>query len=257
MWYQLKSYFKFLLSSTNQHGVHSPFVYDLVTQCFYDKTKYPQYNLLNDFRKKVLKSNNIIEVTDFGEGSRVFTSNKRQLSKIAKYAGISKSRQKLLFRLVHYFKPNNILELGTSVGLSTVALSLGNESGKVITVEGCEQTAKKAQHFFDVFKLKNIELHQNTFESYFSENTLEMCDLVFIDGNHNKEQTLQYFNELLKKVNNNTVLIFDDIYWSNSMTEAWQQICRHPKVTVSIDTFHWGIVFFRVEQQKEHFIIRM
>lgn len=257
MLYQLKSYFKFLLASTNQHGVHSPFVYDLVTQCFYDKTKYPQYNLLKNFRKKALESNNIIEVTDFGEGSRVFSSDKRQISEIAKYAGISKPRQKLLFRLVHYFKPKNILELGTSVGLATAALSLGNESGKVISIEGCAHTAKAAQSFFDVFQLKNIELHQNTFETYFSENTLDMCDLVFIDGNHNKEHTLQYFNELLKKVTNNTVLIFDDIYWSNSMTEAWQQICLHPKVTVSIDTFHWGMVFFRVEQQKEHFIIRM
>lgn len=257
MWYQLKSYFKFLLTSTNKHGVHSPFVYDLVTQCLYDKKKYPQYKLLHDFRKKALESHNSIEVTDFGEGSRIFSTDKRQISEIAKYAGISMKRQKLLFRLTHYFKAKNMLELGTSVGLATAALSLGNESGQVISVEGCEHTAKTAQLFFDEFRLKNIELHQSTFESYFSKNTLEIHDLVYIDGNHSKEQTLLHFHELLKRASSSTILIFDDIYWSKPMTEAWQEVCQHPMVTVSIDTFYWGIVFFRVEQQKQHFFIRM
>lgn len=268
MLYQLKSYLKFLNNSSNEHGIHSPFVYDLITKCFYDKTHYPQYNTLKAYRKEVLKSSESIEITDFGQGSRVFKSNLRKVSAIAKNAGISSKRQQQLFRLARYFKTENILELGTSLGLATTAMTLGNPSAKVKTVEGCPNTAKVAQSYFDKFQLKNISTHTNTFEQFFTENgcasakasggtRTEKYDLVFIDGNHNKERTLDYFEILLKQATNNSVLIFDDIYWSPEMTEAWGEIKSHPKVTLSIDTFYWGLVFFRSEQQKQHFNIRL
>lgn len=256
MWYPIQSYFKFLWESTNRHGVHSPFVYDLVTKCFNDKTKHPQYQRLNGYRGKVLQCEDKIHVTDLGTGSRVFLSQHRPVSRIAKYAGITKKRQRLLFRLVRYFQPNRILELGTSLGLSTIAMALGNEDGKVISIEGCPETAKKASEFFNFFDLKNIELQQCAFKSYL-DNSNVSYDLVFIDGDHNFENTLYYFNKLLSRVTNNSILIFDDIYWSPDMTKAWNEICNHPGVTASIDIYYWGIVFFRQEQQKEHFIIRM
>ncbi len=257
MIYQIRSYLNFLKRSTNQHGVHSPFVYDLVTRCFYDTTNYHEYTILKDFRKELLHSSKHIEVTDFGQGSRVFRSNKRKVAAIAKNAGISPKRQQLLFRLAKYLSTQKVLELGTSVGLATAAISLGNPSSKVITVEGCPNTAEVARHYFDLFQLDNIRQYITSFEKYFSENPSEDYDLVYIDGNHNKESTLQYFRSLLKNATNDSVFIFDDIYWSKKMTEAWQEIIRHPKVTVSIDSFYWGLVFFRKEQQKEHFTIRM
>ena len=257
MLYPFISYLKFLWRSTNQHGIHSPFVYDLVTKCFYDRANFPEYQTLNSFRKKISNASETIEVTDFGEGSRVFSSNKRRISEIAKHAGISKKRQQTLFRIVNYFNSKTILELGTSVGLATTALSLGNTKGKVITIEGCPNTAKTANHYFDLFQLTNIELHQKKFETFFLENPNSNFDLVYIDGNHNKEKTLQHFEEFLKSTSAYSVLIFDDIYWSKPMTEAWDIIRNHNKVSVSIDMFYWGIVFFRTEQQKEHFTIRM
>ena len=256
MWYPIQSYFKFLWKSTNRHGVHSPFVYDLVTKCFNDKTKHPQYQQLNGYRDKVSRCEDKIHMTDLGTGSRVFSSEHRPVSKIAEYAGITKKRQRLLFRLVRYFQPDSILELGTSLGIATIAMSLGNEDGKVISIEGCPETAKKASEFFNFFNLKNIELQQCAFKSYFDSSNASY-DLVFIDGDHNYENTIYYFNELLSRVTNNSILIFDDIYWSPDMTKAWNEICKHPDVTVSIDIYYWGIVFFRKEQQKEHFIIRM
>jgi len=255
--YQLKSYLKFLLTSSNQHGVHSPFVYDLITKCFYDKANYPEYATLETYRKELLKSSETIAVTDFGQGSRVFKSNQRRIAAIAKNAGITPKRQRLLFRLARYFKPQNSLELGTSLGLATAALSLGNPSGKVNTVEGCLNTAKTAQSYFNEFELSNIVLHTNTFEQFFSENSSETYNVVYVDGNHNKEKTLAYFQTLLKQTSNESILIFDDIYWSPEMTKAWEEIKQHPKVTVSIDTFYWGLVFFRNEQQKQHFNIRL
>ncbi|MFK5981319.1 MAG: class I SAM-dependent methyltransferase [Flavobacteriaceae bacterium] len=257
MWYQIKSYFSFLLKSKNQHGIHSPFVYDLVTNCFYDKSLYSEYDKITEFRNNVFQENKEIEITDFGAGSRVFKSNKRKVSAIAKNAGITLKRQRLLFRLIRYFNSENILELGTSLGLGASAMSFTNPSNNIKTVEGCPNTSKTAQVFFDEFNLKNINLHSETFEEFFNKNPSDVYDLIYVDGNHNKKSTIQYFKILLERVNNNTVIIFDDIYWSSEMTEAWQQIIQHPKISVSIDTFYWGIVFFRKEQEKEHFTIRL
>ena len=257
MLYQIKSYLKFLLKSNNQHGIHSPFVYDLITKCFYDKSFYSEYDKISKYRNNVFKENKEIEITDFGAGSKVFKSNKRKVSAIAKNAGITFKRQKLLFRLVNYLKPNNILELGTSLGLGTSVMAFANPTNNITTVEGCPNTSKIAQVFFDDFKLKNIHLHSETFEDFFNKNPSDTYDLIYVDGNHYKESTLQYFNILLERINNNSVIIFDDIYWSSDMTEAWLEIIQHPKVTVSIDTFYWGIVFFRKEQEKEHFTVRL
>ncbi len=257
MWYQIKSYINFLVKSKNQHRIHSPFVYNLVTQCFYDKKKYYAYSELKEFRDQLLQNNESIEITDFGAGSRIFKSNNRKISSIAKNVGATPKRQQLLFRIVKYFNSKNVLELGTSLGLGTAAMSLANPSAKIKTVEGCPNTSKIARRFFTDFKLKNMELYTTTFKDFFKENPSEIFDLAYIDGNHNKEDTLHYFQILMDKINNDSVLIFDDIYWSPAMTEAWSQIIQHPKVTVSIDTFYWGLLFFRKEQEKQHFIIRV
>ncbi|SRX55370.1 O-methyltransferase [Aequorivita sp. CIP111184] len=257
MIHQSKSYIKFVRLSKNKHGVHSPFVYDLVTKCFNDKTKYPEYHILKSYRKALRSDPSMIEMKDFGQGSRVFKGNARKVSSVVKNAGMKKKRQKMLFRLASYFKSENILELGTSLGLGTVALSVSNEFAAIHTVEGCPNTLRKAQDNFEKFNLHNIEIHQKVFKDFLAANVLEKYDLIFIDGDHNGERTLGYFKSLLKNVHNDSVLIFDDIYWSKDMTAAWQQIIADENVTVSIDTFQWGMVFFRKEQPKQHFVIRV
>lgn len=257
MVYQLTSYFKFLLHSTNEHGVHSPFVYELVTQCFYDTKKHKEYATLKAYREALAQDNSTVTITDFGAGSRVFKSNQRSVQAIAKNAGITKKRQQLLFRLAQFLKPASVVELGTSVGLGTVALALGVPSKNITTVEGCTATANKAKEYLTHFGIDNVTVVTSTFETFFQQTTTETFDFVYVDGNHSKEATLHHFTMLLKNVHNNSVLLFDDIYWSPEMTEAWKEICKHPKVTVSIDTFQWGLVFFRSEQPKQHFTIRV
>ena len=256
---QIKSYLKFLLHSKNEHGVHSPFVFDLVTKCFYDATKYPEYETLKSYRKSLLANKNSIEVTDFGAGSRVFKSNTREISKIAQTAGITPKNAELLFRIVRYFQPKNILEIGTSLGLATSALSLGNEKAKIITLEGCPNTQKQAQVQLQVqnSNFQNIEFVKTEFSSYFKTHHPSPIThhLIYFDGNHSKKATLDYFEALLPTISNDSIWIFDDIHWSADMEEAWEIIKKHSKVSVTIDTFQWGIVFFRAEQEKEHFII--
>jgi len=256
MLYSVVAYLKFLLSSTNQHGIHSPFVYDLVTKCFYNTKKYQEYFVLNAYRNSLLKSDETLLVTDFGAGSKVFKKNLRKVKDIAKHAGISRKRQQLLFRLSHYFSIKSSLELGTSLGLATIALAV-NKNNTINTIEGCENTAKVAKKKLDAIGINSVQIHVGDFEKILQKFTNTTFDIVFVDGNHNKESTLTYFELLLPLAHNDTLFIFDDIYWSKGMTEAWKEILRHPKVTVSIDTFYWGLVFFRKEQKKETFTVRL
>ncbi|MFV8345413.1 O-methyltransferase [Flavobacterium sp. ZB4P13] len=270
MLFQIKSYLKFLWHSKNEHAVHSPFVFSLLTKCFYDKKSKPEYAILKKYRNSLLANNNTIEVTDFGAGSKVFKSNTRVISRIAKTAGITSKRAELLFRITKYFQPDpsdseqakqSILEIGTSLGLATAALSLGSRNvgtkTKITTLEGCPETAKQAQNQFKQFGLTNITSVVTEFNAYLSNPKPKTQNLIYFDGNHQKQATLDYFELLLPTITNETVWIFDDIHWSPEMEEAWEIIKKHPKVTVTIDTFQCGLVFFRREQPKEHFVIRI
>ena len=255
----LKSYLKFIWNSTNAHGVHSPFVFQLIQKCFYDKKNYSEYAILEKYRDSLLQNKNTIEVTDFGAGSRVFKSSTRAINQIAKNAGISRERAKLLFRITNYYKPKKSLEIGTSLGLATSALALGNPNSHLLSLEGCANTLSIAENLFnEKFSDFNFEFINTEF-SYLLQSYNQQpqsFDLIYFDGNHSKEATLKYFELLVPTISNETIWIFDDIHWSKEMEEAWEVIKRHPKVTVTIDTFQWGFVFFRNEQVKENFIIR-
>ena len=234
-------------------------MFDLVTKCFYDKKKYPEYSILKNYRNALLKNKNTIVVTDFGAGSRVFKSNTRAVNQIAKNAGISPKRAELLFRLVRYFQPESILEIGTSLGLATSALALGNPKAKTTTLEGCLNTLNQCQLQLQKFNINHVECINTKFDDYFNSFDFRPStfDFIYFDGNHSKAATLEYFELLLPTITNDSVWIFDDIHWSTDMEEAWKTIQQHPKVKVTIDTFQWGIVFFRSEQEKEHFVIRI
>ncbi|HEY9184446.1 MAG TPA: class I SAM-dependent methyltransferase [Salegentibacter sp.] len=280
------SYLRFLLKSQNEHGLHSPFVYELVTRCFYNKTKYPEYEVLEAYRKELLEDNRKIEVNDFGAGSRVFKSKEREVAAIAKNVGIPRKRAKFLFRLAKYLDCRNILELGTSLGIGTTALAL-NKTAQITSIEGCPQTAEVAQNQLKKFGFVNVNLVIGEFEKVLgdiveSKNNVgsgeqvesgewkverkpqtqnhkqqTTFDLIYFDGHHTKEATLKYFELLLPTAHNDSVFVLDDIHWSAGMEEAWEIIKKHPMVRVSIDTFHLGLIFFRKEQVKQDFIIRL
>ena len=263
MLFQIQSYLKFLWHSKNEHAVHSPFVFSLLTKCFYDKKSKPEYAVLRKYRNSLLANKNTIEVNDFGAGSKVFKSNTRIISQIAKTAGISRKRAELLFRITHYFQPDSVLEIGTSLGLATAALSLRSQSigikAKITTLEGCPNTMAIAKSELQLFNFDNVNPIVTEFSSFLGDIQLQTLNfkLIYFDGNHSKKATLDYFDLLLPTITNETVWIIDDIHWSPEMKNAWEIIKTHPKVTVTIDTFQWGLVFFRREQPKQHFIIRI
>ncbi|MDN6279516.1 MAG: class I SAM-dependent methyltransferase [Psychroflexus sp.] len=258
MIHQATAYLKFIRRSKNQHGIHSPFVYQLITQCFYDKKKRKAYQLWRQAKKRLLDDKSIIEVEDFGAGSKVFKSDQRQVKQIAARVGTSFKRAKLLNRVVSYLKCETALELGTSLGLGSLAICLDNPV-HLTSLEACPNTLDRAQQLFEELGCQEqIKTVKTDFQSYLDQLSSDQnFDLVFIDGHHSYAATISYFKQLLKHKHNDSVFIFDDIHWSKGMEKAWEEICQSEEVKVSLDTFQWGFVFFRKEQAKEHFRIRV
>lgn len=210
------------------------------------------------YRKALLSNTTQIKVTDFGAGSKVFKGNRRVVAGIAAKAGISAKRGALLSKTVDYFKPSTILEIGTSLGISAAFMASAGPETKICSLEGCPTLAGLAKNYFADFNFTNIEVVVGEFSQTLpSVLKNKKYDLIYFDGNHQKEPTLSYFRQCLDAADENSVFIFDDIHWTPSMEEAWMTIKNHQSVTVSIDTFTWGIVFFRKGQVKQHFTLRI
>ena len=255
---QLGSYLGHLVKARTRHGVHSPFVYDLISQVLRPSDELPEFAPIEKLREDLLESEQTIRVNDLGAGSRVFDLPVRRVSDIARSAMKPPRQAQLLFRLARYFQAEHVLELGTSFGISTLYMAKGAEDGQVLTIEGCPQTCRIAQHHFEQLKQRNIQPVLGSFRTRLPEvlGRMERIDLVFIDGHHAKEPTLDYFEQCLAKAHNDTVLVFDDIHWSRGMEEAWETIKAHERVTVTIDLYNMGLVFLRREQVPEHFVLR-
>lgn len=257
MWFKISSFLKFLLQSKNKHSIHSPFVFNLVTKCFLAKIQSSKKETFKNIQKWLQNNNTVITVNDFGEGSKVFKSNNRKVSQILKVAAISPKKAYLLIKLIEYLNCNNILEIGTSVGLSAATMRIANPFANIQSLEGCQQTAHFAQKMIENFNLKPVEIIIGSFNQTLQKTIKsKQYDLIYFDGNHSKNATLSYFNQCLQSVHNNSVFIFDDIYWSKDMLDAWNEIKSNHLVTVSINMYFWGLVFFRKEQVKQHFNIR-
>jgi predicted O-methyltransferase YrrM len=252
-------YLKYYLCSNNEHGLHSPFMFHLVLNVIYLKDEFYDYKNLSETRAQLSNDQTVLNITDFGAGSRVFKGNQRKVKDIVEHGISNEKYARLLFRLVNYFKPSTIVELGTSVGLTTMYLAAVNKKAKVYTLEGSKEIAEFAKQQFTKNKFENIELIEGNFNDTLPTllNKLGAVDFAYIDGNHTKEASINYFMQLLPKCNERSVLIFDDINWSQGMQEAWQFIKTHERVKLSIDLFFIGIILFRKEQQhQEHFVVR-
>ncbi|MEO6882398.1 MAG: class I SAM-dependent methyltransferase [Bacteroidia bacterium] len=254
----LLKYFRYRIKALDKHGVHSPFVFHLITEIFENKNSFYAFNAIEKLRQKMILSSEIIVVEDFGAGSKNLKTKKRAVKDIAKTSVKPTKYGQLLFRLIHYFEFKNILELGTSLGITTLYLAMPDSNAKVISIEGCPQTAALAKNNFSQIKCKNIELIIGNFDEKLSAsiNKLQKLDFVFFDGNHRKEATLKYFNECLKAAHNDSLFVFDDIHWSAEMENAWEMIQKNNSVTVTIDLFFMGFVFFRKELTKQDFIVK-
>ena len=254
----IRSYLNYRLHAITEYGVHSPFLFEFIIHVLKDKQVYPDYRRVESLKKQLLRSDEIIEVTDFGAGSKVLKDKHRSVAGIAKTSSKPKKYGRLLHRISRFLKPASILELGTSLGLSTAYMALGNQNSRIITMEGCPNIANIAKANFRQLQLDHIELVNGPFDEMLTGvlDELPELNLVFVDGNHRLEPTLAYFEQCLPKAVNETCMIFDDIHWSKEMEEAWEIIRKNPGVTLSVDLFFMGLVFFKRELTKSDVMIR-
>lgn len=251
-------YLNYRLTAYTEHDVHSPFVYRFYMELIVNKSSYKDFEALDGIRKQLLEDETLIEVTDLGAGSRKLHATSRSVSNIARHGIARKKQAEFLYRLVRYFAPETIIELGTSLGLTSLYLAKASAT-TLYTIEGCPGLAAFSQKRFRESNTNNIISLRGNFNDILPEllSSPGRKDLIYIDGNHSYEPTLKYFEMCLENKHPGTILIFDDIYWSEGMEKAWKEISSHPEVRLSMDFFQFGIVFFRTEQKnKEHFVLK-
>lgn len=263
-----RKYIRYYLTASNGkgHGVHSPFVYDFIRNVLNDRKPYPLWERIGSLRERLTKDMTMLEVEDLGAGSAVAGGRQRRVGEIAQHAAKPARLGQLLYRIAGYYQCRRILELGTSLGLSTAYLAGGAAppdqqaaDTQVWTIEGSAAIAEVAARNFLELGLENVELVVGGFDQQLAGvlHRMGRVDLAFIDGNHRLEPTLRYFHLLMERCGPDAILIFDDIHWSKEMEQAWEEIQHDPRVYMTIDLFFIGLVVFRSEFKiKQHFIIR-
>jgi predicted O-methyltransferase YrrM len=254
-------YLRYYFSASNGkgHGIHSPFVYAFVRAVLMDKKRLPEFSAIENLRKKLKKNVSCISTTDFGAGSPTLGTKEKSIGQIARQAAKPAKLAQLLFRSVRYFKAASIVELGSSLGLTTAYLARANNMGKLFSLEGDPAIAQMARDNLSVLQITNAKVVTGNFNDTLSPllNELAAVDLVYIDGNHRLQPTLQYFEQVLTKSHHGTIIILDDIHWSKEMEAAWKSIKKHAAVTTTIDLFFLGYVFISPAiKEKQDFTIR-
>lgn len=250
----------YLFNSKSRYKTHSPFVYEFINDVLRDKTDYPKYYGLHKYRKKLSRSSSLVETVDFGSGAgkREYRTFTEKVGKLARQRTHPRKRLEMLFRISQYFKPKQMLEIGTAVGFSSLYLKRGNPDGKLTTMEGCAGLAHIAAKGFKIFHFEDVEIAVGNFDKIMASTIqkFDTLDLVFFDGNHQEEPTINYFEQCLTKANENSVFMFDDIHWSPGMSRAWKKIKKDPRVSFTIDIYWLGLVFFKKSHAKQHYVIR-
>jgi len=247
-------YLQFALRSGNAHSIHSPFVFDLYNELksVNDLEPISAIRVLHDR----LKTSN--EEITFDDPGRENLPTTRSIGSIARQSATNPKSGKILFNLVKHVKPEHVLELGTSLGISGLYLSCALRAGKLVTVEGVPQIASLAEQHFKDFNA-NATVISSTFESALRQFQTDhnRFDLVYLDGHHQKDATLSYFSQIKQILAPNAICVLDDIYWSKGMEEAWSILKKDKDVDISIDLFHYGILIFRKDTVKQHFSLRI
>jgi predicted O-methyltransferase YrrM len=259
IFFRVAMYLKYLIVSKNRigHGIHSPFVFDLVSRVFRNKTDPDVVYSVEYVRKRLENDKRIIDVKDLGSASAVQEKKLKKVSDIARFSPVPKRYGILLANMAAEFGKPLIVEFGTSFGISTMYMAASCTEASVLTMEGCPATAEIAGKNFEEAGLKNIKLLVGPFLENLTEIINEKIKpgLVFLDGNHRKKPVLDYFEKIADISDNNTVLIIDDINYSREMKEAWKEIKENEKVSLTVDIFRMGIVFFRRGIGRKNYVI--
>jgi len=251
----VNEYLKFYFTAKTKYSVHSPWVYNLLTTVIQeskDSKELEKFAEIEKIRKKLIqRSDTILTATP---GVKPKTKHKTLGSKI-KAISQPAAGARILFRLTQLCNPQSVIELGTAAGIATLYISLAAPKAKIYTIEGDELMAKVAE---ENFKNQNIILKRGKFADVLPNiiETIDKVDLAFIDGDHGREATLKYYELLTSKTHSKSLIILHDIYWSDDMKKAWSEIISKPEVVVSVDCFHFGLLFFDKKLKKQNFKLR-
>ncbi|MGQ3013260.1 MAG: O-methyltransferase [Flavobacteriales bacterium] len=253
-----RSYIQWRMKSVNAHGIHSPFLYDFYTRAIAPSRGDHSLKAVEELRAEMLHSRARVPNIDLGAGSRKNNGSEIEVRRIASVSVKPVREARLLHRIAAFLKPRCILELGTSLGISTLYLADACPHAEIHTIEGNPYIRNLAIQNFEKSGFVNILSHEGNFDEVLPVllPKMPLPDMVFIDGNHTYEATLRYYGMFAGAPQKPVCIIFDDIYWSEGMQQAWQEICARPEVSLSLDLFHMGIVFFNPDLTKEHYYIR-
>jgi predicted O-methyltransferase YrrM len=258
--YSVTRYLEYVLFSRHGrgHGIHSPFVFNLITKVLRNKINSDIVSDIEKLRHELISDQRLIRVTDYGSGAARSIGNLRKVSEITRYSSVPMKYGILLANMSSEFGGDHIVEFGTSMGISSMYLASGCQSATVSTIEGCPEISAIAEENFGKAGINNIKLYTGSFKEILTVIKSEEKNpgLVFIDGDHRKKSVVEYFNEMADISDSKTVFILDDIHYSCEMGEAWEVIKKHKRVSITIDIFRMGIVFFREGMPHFDFIIR-
>lgn len=256
--FHIHSFLSHWLNAVDEHSIHSPFFFDFYSKVVRQKKEEPSITTIESIRQKLLAAHSEIDIHDLGVPSPHFKSNSRQISQIASTSLTPEKFCRLYWRMIRYFESKNIVELGTSLGITSLYLAQLKTS-KVCTFEGNSALANVALTNFESIETKNIQLIVGNIDETLPKflQTPQKIDFVLIDANHRYQPTLSYFEWLSRRMADKGVIVLDDIHYSPEMEKAWQKLKHHELVYGSIDLFRCGILFFDPALNKQHFICHL
>lgn len=253
----IQEYIWYYFNAKTKYDIHSPFLYEWITCVLEDKTAYADYKNIEVYKKQLLANNTTIAPEDYGAGSKSNTK-KLTLNTLFKNTAIQHQFGSILYKTIQYYQPKNIVELGTGTGIATLYMALANTNAAIYTIEGNTELHTIISDYFKQMQIHNVHLQKGNFNDVLplTLQTIHSVDFAFIDGNHQKDATIAYYHAIKQHSNNNTILVFDDIRWSSDMLQAWNTIIADNDITLSLDLFRMGMVFFRKEiKRKQHYAI--
>ena len=252
MLFKIKSYITFLIGGISKYSVHSPFLHHFIQDVLDHRGNFYCFPAIELVRKKLSDNKRTIKKLDLGAGSSYGNKNEIPINQILKQEQSSPKKAKLLFKMVNFYNPEKVLEMGTSLGFTTAYLANAKKNNEVLSVEADKQKCEIASKTINSLGIKNVKIINSTFSDLIETASHWHFNFIYFDGNHTDHATLSYFNWAVEKVCENDVFVFDDIYWSKEMNNAWKKIINHEKPTLTLDLFSLGIVFFDSNLSKQH-----
>lgn len=251
MFFSALEFINYLIRGKSIYRLHSPFAFGLANTVLNDRLRYYAFAPIERRREMLLDNRSTIRIADFGAGSDGSNGKVTSLSAMTRKSAVPPLYGRMLFRLALHFKPATILEMGSCTGIGTLYLSTPGVQDKMISLEGDPQLAAAARESLAAFPLSHprAEIREGEFGTTLDKALADLgrIDLAYIDGNHRKAPTLDYFERIVARCHSESVLVFDDIHWSREMAEAWQAIKADQRVRVTIDLYRMGLVFFKEE----------